>query len=703
MADHALFYNSVDHDRVYNADSFSDWLKKFFTTGVFTGDLFVSASSSMNVSVGAGYVNVNGKVMIFDAATPLTLEPANGVYPRIDTIVIERNDTDRDITLKVVTGDYANLNDPVPTPPVRSGAVYQLVLAQIYVGAGVTEITQANITDTRADSSLCGIVTGTVQEMDFSQFVAQFNAYYEEFQDTYEADFDAWSLQKRNDFSAWELAQQTAFVAWMNGEKSDFDAWFANLQYVLDGDVAGHLQNEIDAIEEGLAGSIFEIHTTNASLYGKTITMTGATQIKTAVFDANGDAEITGVTDIGNLTFTATDGVDTATTVINVPYFSKYSVSMSFWSATVSITTNCTEAYGKTITVKKGAAVIASVTFSAVGQATYVANSAGTYTFSVVVDGVTKAESTVLSTDGQTANVAINFGEIDITYDNEFRNTSIVCSDGTTTITKTAPSGGNTMKFYPPNTGNWTVSGNVGGTAYVSTPNPVVVSSLSTAVSAALQTIITKSVTMYGAANAVITWTNADGSSGTATMNSSGQNTASLKIIPSGSAITFTDTTVAKNPSDLSANYTKTVTVSSATTEVYVMPDKVLYWYGYKNNVVAITSANGWSSYYGSLNGGTFNTNSYTASAPSVGECGLASASKVNVSKAYILARSEWVAIRTTKTADYGNIADTQVMVASATLSSVAIVDNTLSDTDLYVYAACSNGRNMEVYAMWYE
>lgn len=227
MANHALFYNSVDHDRVYNADSFSDWLKKFFTTGVFEGDLFVTAVSGMTISVGTGYVNVGGKVMIYDTTTQFTLDPANGIYPRIDTVVVERNDTDRDFYLKVVTGDYSNLNNPIPTPPVRGGGIYQLVLAQIYVGAGVTEITQANITDTRSDPDLCGIVTGTVEEMDFSQFAAQFQAYYVEFVTGHEAEFEQW----------------------MQGEEDTFTAWVATLHDILDSETAGHLQLEIDALQ----------------------------------------------------------------------------------------------------------------------------------------------------------------------------------------------------------------------------------------------------------------------------------------------------------------------------------------------------------------------------------------------------------------------------------------------------------------------
>jgi hypothetical protein len=98
--DYPLFYNSVNGDRVYDADSFSDWLKKFFTTGVFKDELRVTAASGMTVNISAGYANINGKVMEFDASS-LTLDPAEAHLHRIDAVVIERNDTSRNFTLKI--------------------------------------------------------------------------------------------------------------------------------------------------------------------------------------------------------------------------------------------------------------------------------------------------------------------------------------------------------------------------------------------------------------------------------------------------------------------------------------------------------------------------------------------------------------------------------------------------------------------------
>lgn len=217
MADgYGLFWNSNSGDRKYDAQSFEKWLKKFFTSGVFEGDLQVLASSGMTVQVQTGYSNLNGKVGLFESATNVTLSAANSRYPRIDTIIIERNDVDRVIQIDKVTGAYTGKN-PQPTAPIwdETQGIYQLVLAQIYVGAGVSSISQEDITDKRTDTDVCGYIAGTVNEMDFSQFTAQFEAYF-------------------STFEATQLAE--------------FEEWFDHMKDQLDSDVAGHLQAEVDEI-----------------------------------------------------------------------------------------------------------------------------------------------------------------------------------------------------------------------------------------------------------------------------------------------------------------------------------------------------------------------------------------------------------------------------------------------------------------------
>lgn len=210
--DHGLFYNSNNGDRVYDAESFEHWLKKFFTTGVFTGDCQVTAAGGMTVEVAPGYANVDGKVRFFESPQILQLETANSTYSRIDTIVIERNDTDRDVTLKVVTGNHSL--SPVATAPVRENGIYQLVLAEVQVQAGATGIVQGDITDTRLDDAVCGIVAAAVEHLETSQYYAQIQADLAAFKAGSQEDFDAWFEGNRTKWETWFNSQQTK--GWRN-------------------------------------------------------------------------------------------------------------------------------------------------------------------------------------------------------------------------------------------------------------------------------------------------------------------------------------------------------------------------------------------------------------------------------------------------------------------------------------------------------
>lgn len=209
--EYGLFWDSNNGDRVYNAESFELWLKKFFYSGVFANEFDTSPTSGMGISVTGGYVNVDGKVKFFENSS-FTLSAASASYPRYDAIVIERNDTNRNITIKTVTGAYSG-SSPQKPAPVRTGGVYQLVVAYIYIPAGATAITQAQIIDSRGDSNVCGYVTGTVDQLDFDSLMNQFNA-------------------------------------WLTEQQDDFDTWFDNMKGQLSTDAAGHLQSEIDDINK---------------------------------------------------------------------------------------------------------------------------------------------------------------------------------------------------------------------------------------------------------------------------------------------------------------------------------------------------------------------------------------------------------------------------------------------------------------------
>ena len=218
--EYGYFFNSNNNDRTYNAESFETWLKPFFVSGVFAGCLQVKAQTTpdMTVEVLSGYANLDGKPAYWPDDNTLTLEAASGVYDRIDTIVLRRDNTNRRISIEVVKGT-ASAN-PQPTAPARTSDLFELVLAEILVGTGVTEITQSVITDKRPDTDVCGYVVATVETPDFSELYAQFTAQAEEYMDT---------------------------------ESDLFDDWFALIRGQLDEDAAGHLQNELDDLADSVA------------------------------------------------------------------------------------------------------------------------------------------------------------------------------------------------------------------------------------------------------------------------------------------------------------------------------------------------------------------------------------------------------------------------------------------------------------------
>lgn len=322
--DHAFFYKSVNGDRVYDDTSFEHWLKKFFTSGVFLNDLQVIANNDMTVTVGAGYTNIDGKVKIFASETPLIIETAGASYPRIDSIVLERNDTERDILLKVIKGGYSS--EPVAHTPVRQDGVYQLVIAQILVNAGAVKITQADITDTRSNTELCGIVAGAVDQIDFSQVQTQFDAYFAQYK-----------KQIATDYTQYNADMET----YLDQMAEDFAAWFKGIRNQLDEDAAGHLQNQIDDINaqmELLGGSIVEVTIIDDegeyNVEGLEVNLVIDGKTYTETIPSEKVVKFTGVLEVGTAKITCVDEAQeiNVETSINIPYFGAYETSITLSS-----------------------------------------------------------------------------------------------------------------------------------------------------------------------------------------------------------------------------------------------------------------------------------------------------------------------------------------------------------------------------------
>lgn len=181
------FFDSINGDRTYNADQISDYFLKLISNGVFatpSNAMQVQAATGLSVNVSAGWGFIQCKWVNNDNNYNVQLDAADSTFARIDRIVLklDRSHEHRYITIEAKTGTPA----ATPEPPelTRSGDVYELSLAQVAVAAGATTITQAEITDERPDTSVCGYVTGLIDQIDttnlFAQFTSAFNTWFDD-------------------------------------------------------------------------------------------------------------------------------------------------------------------------------------------------------------------------------------------------------------------------------------------------------------------------------------------------------------------------------------------------------------------------------------------------------------------------------------------------------------------------------------------
>ena len=161
---------------------------------------------------------------------------------------------------------------------------------------------------------------------------------------------------------------------------------------------------------------------------------------------------------------------------------------------------------------------------------------------------------------------------ITVSYTSTFYNKTMTCSKGGTTYTETTTSAGVTV-FNVDSSGTWTITCD----GVSRTVDVVLEYSTTMALSV--------TVDVYGPASDTISFTDATGAK-TVTTDSSGAGSVTISFIPPNQSITFTSS-IAKDPSDLTADYSKSVTIDSNTTEVHVMPDNCLYWWGNKVNITS--------------------------------------------------------------------------------------------------------------------
>lgn len=200
------FYDSLNHDRLYNAQQMSAIFDGIINDGVFmsVGNQFHTvAGTGMQVIVKSGRAWFDSTWTLNDAEYPLSIDAADVLLTRIDAIVLEVNSevATRANTIKVVKGTPAST--PAKPTLTNTATIHQHALAYVTVAKNITAITNSMI-EIVVGKTETPYVTAILQTTDITDLYNQWEDY--------------------------------------------FQTWFDTVRGTLDGDVALNLQNQITSL-----------------------------------------------------------------------------------------------------------------------------------------------------------------------------------------------------------------------------------------------------------------------------------------------------------------------------------------------------------------------------------------------------------------------------------------------------------------------
>ena len=226
------FFNSVDHDRLYDATDISRLFDGLIRDGIFAsiGDcLVVKQSNKMNVTVGTGRAWFNHTWSYNDALYPVTIPPSEILMDRIDAIVLEINSVEsvRANSIKLIKGTPAS----TPTKPALTNTkeIHQYPLAYVKVGKEVTSIRQADI-ENCVGTSACPFVTGILEVISIEQLIPQWRDILNRFVEENTANFNTWMNGEKQDYQAWLTAAKKEITDWQATSKSDYQKWYDSIK-----------------------------------------------------------------------------------------------------------------------------------------------------------------------------------------------------------------------------------------------------------------------------------------------------------------------------------------------------------------------------------------------------------------------------------------------------------------------------------------
>ena len=279
------FYNSLDHDRKYNAEQFGSIFDGVIHDGVYMnigGTMMVKATGAdMTVNIQTGRAWFNHTWTLNDTIYPIILPDAEQMLSKIVAIVLEiNNETNvRTNSFKTIVGTPASQNPQRPIL-VNTESIHQYPLAYILIKPGVGVIKQEDITN-MVGTSACPFVTSVASSMNVDALIAKWENQWNNWFRQDQVDWDAFVMRVNTEFDTFlgdQLARMNALVT-ASGQRIDefiddsenqyadlfsgleaaanqyfddsttaWNNWFQHYQDELSASQAAHLQAQIDAI-----------------------------------------------------------------------------------------------------------------------------------------------------------------------------------------------------------------------------------------------------------------------------------------------------------------------------------------------------------------------------------------------------------------------------------------------------------------------
>ena len=187
---------------VYSAEDVATYLCTR-TSGVYSKEtnfaVSITGTRQITVAPGLAWINYDdfkGVSVCSREENVLTVPEADNILNRVDRVVLQFDTSENIAAIKLKTGTPAVAAQPPDI--LQNHNQYELGLCTISVPAGSTAVTAADITDTRADETVCGVMRDGVTGIPTAQLQTQAKAML----DSLQAEVDSRSFYTRAEVDA---------------------------------------------------------------------------------------------------------------------------------------------------------------------------------------------------------------------------------------------------------------------------------------------------------------------------------------------------------------------------------------------------------------------------------------------------------------------------------------------------------------------